>query len=71
MASLYLPETPEAEGILEIYDCTGRQVYSQKLELEEGAQSIPVDMSNHLPGMYTARLELGGQVRTERLVVVK
>jgi hypothetical protein len=70
ITSLYFPETPEAEGVLEIFDWLGHKVYHQRLDLEGGPNLlVPVGLSNYTPGIYTARLELGGKVRTERLVV--
>jgi hypothetical protein len=71
ITSLHLPEAPEAEGVLKIFDGTGRQVFYQKLETYEGGQAIPVALSAHPPGVYTARLKLGGKMWTERLIVAK
>jgi hypothetical protein len=71
ITSLYFPEAPETEGFLEIFDHMGRQVFYQKIKPEGDGQSVPVSLFNCPPGIYTARLELRSEVRTERLVIAK
>ena len=70
ITSLVVPEAPEGDGFLEVFDGLGQLVLYQKLALDHG-QPFPLNLSGHPAGMYTVRLEIGGNVHMERLMVGK
>ncbi|MCC6723189.1 MAG: T9SS type A sorting domain-containing protein [Saprospiraceae bacterium] len=69
--TLYVPTASSSDAVLEILDCMGHKVLRQSLHLEGSGtdQFVPIDMSSYPFGVYTARLEIGGSVISERLVV--
>lgn len=70
ITSLVIPEAPEGDGFLEVFDGLGQIVLYQKLALDHG-QPFPLNLSGHPAGIYTVRLEIGGNVHMERLMVGK
>ncbi len=70
ITSLYFPEAPEVEGLLEVFDWLGNKVYRQTILLEGGSEVLlPLDLHNFPSGMYVATLEIGGKVFSEKLML--
>ena len=70
LTSLYFPEAPEGEGLLEVFDWLGNKVYRQTILLEGGNDVlVPLDLHSFPSGMYVATLEMGGNVFTEKLML--
>ena len=70
ITSLYFPEAPEGEGLLEVFDWLGNKVHRQAVLLEGGSEVlVPVDLHSFPSGMYVATLEMGGKVFSEKLVL--
>lgn len=69
--SLFFSETQEADCVLEIFDAVGRMTHHQNIQLSGGDLSLPIDLSNCAPGLYSARLTMNNAVQTVRLLVAK
>ena len=70
LTSLYFPEAPEGEGLLEVFDWLGNKVHRQTILLEGGSDVlVPLDLHIFPAGMYVATLEMGGQVFSEKLML--
>jgi hypothetical protein len=59
------------EAALAFYDLAGRRVASRTVSAKAGANDVAVDVSALPPGVYTYRLEAGGEVAARRMVVVR
>jgi hypothetical protein len=70
-ASLFFSETQEADCVLDIFDAVGRMTHHQNIQLSGGDLSLPIDLSNYAPGLYSARLTMNNAVQTVRLLVAK
>lgn len=70
---LALPEqTRPAAARLAVYDVLGRRIETRPLEASGGARRrIRLDVSRWPSGLYFVRLRAGGQIRIERLTVVR
>lgn len=64
-------DSPEAaEGLLQIYDITGRQIgASQRLAVSAGAQHLPISLGDLSSGLYLLKVQLGTTIWQEQLVV--
>ena len=63
---------PERQKVtLELYDVLGRRVRTLVDGEREGRQSMQVDVSTFPSGVYFLRLKAEGQMKTQRLTVVK
>ncbi|MBI5917043.1 MAG: T9SS type A sorting domain-containing protein [Bacteroidetes bacterium] len=70
ITSLYFPEAPEGECLLEVFDWLGNKVHRQAVLLEGGSEVlVPVDLHSFPAGMYVAMLEMGGKVFSEKLML--
>jgi hypothetical protein len=59
------------EAALAIYDLAGRRVASRVVAAKAGPNELDVDVSALPPGVYTYRLEAGGEAAAKRMVVVR
>jgi hypothetical protein len=54
---------------LEVFDLTGRMVYSTESKvMNTGLQTLVWNVQNNLPGIYTYRLKAGKSVVTNKIV---
>jgi hypothetical protein len=56
---------------LALYDLAGRKVFSRVVAAEAGGNEVEVDVSSLAPGVYTYRLEAGGEAAAKRMVVIR
>jgi hypothetical protein len=54
---------------LVVFDVLGSALVRQELALTEGLQNLSLDCSDWASGLYSVRLQIGGEVLTERLEV--
>jgi hypothetical protein len=59
------------EATLAIYDLAGRRVASRVAAAAAGNNELELDVSAFAPGVYTYRLEAGGEAAAKRMVVVR
>ncbi|MEE8640860.1 MAG: T9SS type A sorting domain-containing protein [bacterium] len=59
------------DATLALYDLAGRKVASRVVSAKAGANEVEVDLSSLAPGVYTYRLEAGGEAAAKRMVVVR
>lgn len=45
---------------LRIFDMTGREMYAEKIAVNEGMQTFAIDMTNFASGMYISEIEIDG-----------
>ncbi|MBK8486757.1 MAG: T9SS type A sorting domain-containing protein [Bacteroidetes bacterium] len=45
---------------LRIFDMTGREMYAEKIAVNEGLQTFAIDMTNFASGMYISEIEIDG-----------
>ncbi|MEL6636856.1 MAG: T9SS type A sorting domain-containing protein [Bacteroidota bacterium] len=57
-----------AEASVELYDLTGRRLWLERRNLENGANGWSMELADLLPGIYLLVVERGGQRVTERIV---
>jgi len=70
ITSMYFPEAPEAEGVLEVFDWLGNKVYRKDIALEGGSDVVvPVDLHSFPTGMYTVVLGIEDKVFSEKLLL--
>ena len=60
-----------ASTYLKIYDITGRQVKTEKRNLNSGINSIKVDMSEYSGGVYFYSIAAGGETVSGRFLLYK
>jgi hypothetical protein len=59
------------EAALTFFDVAGRKVATHTFRAKRGANEVALDISSLTPGVYTYRLEAGGEVTARRMVVTK
>ncbi len=59
------------DAMLALYDLAGRKVASRAVSADAGANKLKLDVSYLAPGVYTYRLEAGGEAAAKRMVVVR
>ncbi len=59
------------DATIDIYDLAGRKVSSRAVAAKAGGNEVEVDVSALAPGVYTYRLEVGGDVAAKRMVVIR
>ncbi len=59
------------DAALALYDLAGRKVASRIVSAKAGANCVEVDVSSLAPGVYTYRLEAGGEGAAKRMVVIR
>jgi hypothetical protein len=70
VTSLYFPEAPGGEALLEVFDWLGKKVCRQSISLDGGGQLlVPVDLHNFPSGMYTVVLGWGNSLFSEKLIL--
>ncbi len=60
----------DAHAQLVITDIAGRRIFVQPFALQKGKQALPVKMGKLPSGVYIATMNAGGQVLTQKLVVI-
>lgn len=63
--------TEAGNGSLDVYDVTGKLLISKNITLQAGSQTIANDVSQIAPGVYFVTLHSGGNVQTQKLVIMK
>jgi hypothetical protein len=58
------------KATLALYDMAGRKVASRVVSAKAGGNDVVVDVSSLAPGVYTYRLEAGGEAAARKMVVV-
>lgn len=58
-------------GMLRLYDLIGREVRTMKAPTDAGRHKQTLDVSNLASGPYILRLNAGGEIRMERVTVVR
>jgi hypothetical protein len=67
-ATLMLEAPDSGEGVLQLFDLSGRLLYSSNIEQMESTQPIDVDLTPYLPGSYLLRAVIGERIYVSRLV---
>ncbi len=63
---------PRGQAVtMRLYDTLGRQVRTVVNERKQGRHAQPLDVRGLASGVYVLRLQAGGQMRTQRLTVVR
>jgi hypothetical protein len=71
-ATLSYALTEVTEVSLEVYDLLGRRVATlARGRKEAGRHSKKLDVSDLSSGVYFGRLEVGGEIRTQKITVVR
>ncbi|UCH78489.1 MAG: T9SS type A sorting domain-containing protein [Candidatus Coatesbacteria bacterium] len=64
-----VPGATEAE--LTVFDVAGRKVAAHTVQAKRGENEVALDVSTLAPGVYTYRLEAGGEAAARKMVVTR
>jgi hypothetical protein len=67
--TLVVPFGENDEGVLTIYDLTGKMISSEKLKGDESLKTFSKDISNFNPGVYMINFKTGDDTFTQKLIV--
>jgi len=67
-ATVMLEAPDSGEGVLQMFDLSGRLLYSSNIGRMESTQPIDVDLTPYLPGSYLLRAVVGERIYVSRLV---
>jgi hypothetical protein len=61
------------KGLIRVLDGNGRKVLEQQVIVAKGANKYQLNLDSRFvrQGIYIVQLETGGEVRTERIVVIR
>lgn len=64
-----IKEKANNKGNVEVYDLTGKKVYSAELTNQTGFYKQDMNLSNLTPGSYMVKITYGGNSETKKLIV--
>jgi hypothetical protein len=71
MSTLAFETINDGDVKVTVIDISGKVVIELNREVEEGPNSIVIDMTDLLPGAYNVKVQFDGQVSNKRLIKVK
>ena len=71
MSTLAFETINDGDVIVKVSDISGKVVIELSREVEEGPNTIAIDMKDLLPGAYNVKVLFDGQVSNKRLIKMK
>ncbi|MFC2101775.1 hypothetical protein ACFLS7_02160 [Bacteroidota bacterium] len=56
------------EGILEVYQASGKKVIKRTIHIHQGTNIYPIDLADHAPGLYIATLKTASNQERVKLI---
>ena len=71
MSTLAFETINDGDVIVKVSDISGKVVIELNREVEEGPNTIVIDLTDLIPGAYNVKVQFDGQVSNKRLIKVK
>jgi hypothetical protein len=70
LTTIYLSLNTEAEGVLNIFDLSGKKVFTQIIQVgKDHKTELPINLQKLTAGIYSVSLVMGENVLVEKLMV--
>ena len=66
--SFFVKAAAQGNATIEIYDAIGHKVVMKQVQLHSG-QTLPIQVSTLVPGLYMVSVKWNGQQMTNRLMI--